>query len=110
LTRLITLIAIATLAAAVLFQPSTGDRRAVCVIVSVAAVVLFMRSLFRGKVVIAALFLGVLCVFTPFRSSPFSYVLFSIFDLATLALFAASPIMLRKTLMPTVSSEPQGIL
>jgi hypothetical protein len=110
LTRFTSLIALATLAAAVLFPPSTHQRTTVSIIVSLAAMVLFLRSLFGGKVGIAALFLAVLCVFTPFRSSPFSYRIFSIFELATLALFAASPIMFRKTLMPTVASEPLGKL
>jgi uncharacterized membrane protein len=108
LTRLSNLIAIATLAAAVLFRSSTNYRMTIGIVVSLAAVVLVVRGLFTGKVVIAAIFLGVLGVFTPFRNSPSSQVLISIFDLATLALFAASPIMLRKTAIPTVSRRPQG--
>jgi hypothetical protein len=42
--------------------------------------------------------------------SPFSHAFISILDLATLALFTVTPMMLRKTLMPTVSSAPQGRL
>jgi hypothetical protein len=110
MTRFIVLVAISTLAAAVLLRPSADQRMAISVIVSVAAAVLVLRCLFTGKVVIAALFLGVLGAFTPFRMSPFSHAFISILDLATLALFTVTPMMLRKTLMPTVSSAPQGRL
>jgi hypothetical protein len=42
-------------------------------------------------------FLGLLGVFTPFRSSQFSGALVCTLDMLTLALFAASPIMFRKS-------------
>lgn len=105
-----TLIATAALAAAVLFRSAPDYRLAVCIIVSLAAVTLVVRSLSIGKIVSAALFLGVLAAFTPFRNSPFSQVLISILDLATLALFAASPMMLRKSTAPVIASVPQGKL
>jgi hypothetical protein len=108
LTRLTTFIAIATLAVAVLFYSSTDQWMPICVVVSVASIVLVLRSLFTGKVVIAMLFLGVLGLFTPFRNSPFSHVVVSIFHLATLALFAVSPIMLRKSVAPTALNPLQG--
>lgn len=105
-----TLIATAALSTAVLFRSLPDNRMLVCIIVSIAAVMLAVRSLFTGKIVWALLFPLVLGVFTPFRSSQFSYVLSSIIDLATLALFAASPTMLRKWAMPTVSNQPPGTL
>ena len=72
---------------------------ALCIVVSVAAATVAARSLFTGKLVWAVLFLGVLGLFTPFLLSRFSHVLISILDMATLALFAASPLMLRKPSM-----------
>jgi hypothetical protein len=110
LTRLITLLATAALAAAVLFRFSHDYRISVCVIVSLAALTLAVRSLSTGKLLSALLFLGVLGVFTPFRSSQFSNVFVSILDLATLALFAASPMMLRVSRTPAVTVAPQGKL
>jgi NADH:ubiquinone oxidoreductase subunit 6 (subunit J) len=76
----------------------------VCVIVSMAAVLLAVRSLFTGKIVYALLFLAILGIFTPFRSSQFAPVLVSILDLATLTLFAVSPMMLRKSRTPVFTS------
>jgi hypothetical protein len=110
LIRLITWIATATLAAAVLFRSSTDYRMAVCIIVSVATTTLAVRSLLIGKLVWALLFLGVLGIFTPFQRGQFSHVLISIFDLATLALFAVSPMLLRKSFMPRVSTPPPARL
>lgn len=106
--RVITLVAIATLAAAVLSHSSIDHRMLISVVVSLAAIALVARSLFTGKVVVAILFFVVLGIFTPFRSRPFSQEFLSIFDLATLALFAASPLMLRKWTSPSISSLPRG--
>ena len=78
-----TLLATAALAAAVLFR-SHDYRISVGVIVCLAALTLVVRSLSTGKFVLAVLFLGVLGVFTPFRSSQFSTLLVSVLDLATL--------------------------
>jgi hypothetical protein len=96
LTRFITLIAIAALAAAVLFRSPSDFRVAVCIIVSVAATTLAGRSIFTGKLVWTLFFLGVLGVFAPFHRTQFSHLIISILDMATLALFAASPIILGK--------------
>ncbi len=82
----------------------------VYIIVSVATTALAVRSLLNGKLVWALLFLGVLGVFTPFQRGQFSHVFISIFDLATLALFGVSPWLLRKSLMPRVSTQPPARL
>ena len=95
--RLITLIATVTLAAAVLFRSPSDFRMALCIVVSVAATMLAARSLLAGKLAWALLFLGVLGVFAPFHRTQFSHFLISILDMATLALLAASPIILRKS-------------
>lgn len=108
--RLITWIATATLATAVLFRSSADYRMPVCIIVSVATTVLAVRSLLVGKLVWALLFLGVLGIFTPFQRGQFSQEFVSIFDLATLALFAASPLLLRKSLMLRGSTPPPARL
>ena len=68
-----------------------------CIIVSVAAVTIVIRSMVHGKLVWALPFLGVLAVFTPFHQTQFSYLISSILDMATLALLAASPIILGKS-------------
>ena len=104
--RAMTLIAVSALAAAVLFRLSPDNRLPVCIIVCMAAFMLAMRSLFMGKIVYALLFLAVLGGFTPLHSTQFSPMLSSIFDLMALALFAASPMMFRKSLRPAAASRP----
>jgi len=99
-----TLIATFVLGTSVLFRSSPDYRMPVCVIVSMAAVMVAVRSLFNGKIAYAMLFLSILGIFTPFRSSQFSPVLNSILDLLTLALLAASPMMIRKSTPPVVTS------
>ena len=86
-----------TLAAAVLWRSSPDYRMAVEVVVSVGAIVLAVSALSAHKIVWGLVFLGLLGLFTPFRSSQFSSTLISTFDMLTLALFAASPIMFRKS-------------
>jgi hypothetical protein len=110
LTRLMTLIATVTLAAAILFRSPSDFRMEVCLIVSVAATTLAVRSLLTGKLVWTLLFLGVLGVFTPFHRTQFSPLLISILDMATLALLAASPIFLGKSASPLLLKQPQGKL
>jgi hypothetical protein len=100
LTRPITLIATATLAAAVLFRFPSDFRVGVCIMVSVATITLAVRSLLTGKRLLALLFLGVLGAFTPFHQPQFSHLVLSILDMATMALFAASPIIFRKSAGP----------
>jgi hypothetical protein len=105
LTRLITFIATTILAASELFRFPPDYRLPVCVIGSVAAVALVIGSLSTGKVVWALLFLGALGIFTPFRTGQLSHVLVSILDLATLALFASSSIMFRKSATPVAQAS-----
>jgi hypothetical protein len=100
-----TLLATAALAAAVLFRWSHDYRLSLSVIVCLAALTLVVRSLSTGKLVLALIFLG---IFTPFRSGQFSTAVVSVLDLATLALFAASPMMLRQSRVPAISSSTQG--
>ncbi len=102
-----TLIATFTLAAAVLFRSPPDFRMGLCIIVSVAAITLAVRSLFIGKLVGTLLFLAVLSVFTPFRRTQFSHSIISIIDMATLALFAVSPILLRKPTSQSVLKDPK---
>jgi len=92
-----TLIATATLAAAILFRSPSDFRMGLCVIVSLAAAAVVVRSFFTGKFMWTLPFLGVLGVFTPFHQPQFSQLVISIFDMATLALLAASPIILGKS-------------
>jgi len=110
LTRLMTLIATGTLAAAVLFHFPSDFRVGVCIIVSVATIALAVRSLLTGKLLLTLLFLGVLGAFAPFRPSQFSHLIISILDMATLALFAASPIIIRKSAGPLALKHPTGKL
>ena len=102
LTRIVASIATWTLAVAVLFRSPSDFRMSVCIIVSLAATALAVRSLFTGKFLWAMLFLGVLGVFTPFHRTQFSHFVISMLDMATLALMAASPIILGKFTNPFV--------
>jgi len=102
-TRIITLTATVALAAAVLFRLPPGQRMPLCIMVCLAALILAVRSLLLGKIVWALLFLGILGIFTPLRIDQFSHILVSVFDLATLALFAASPRIFRKPMLPAIS-------
>jgi hypothetical protein len=97
LRKFITLFTVVTLAAAVLWRSSPDYRVAVEIVVSVGAIVLAVSALSAHKIVWGLVFLGLLGVFTPFRSSQFSSALVATFDMLTLALFAASPIMFRKS-------------
>jgi hypothetical protein len=87
----------ATLALAVLWRSSPDYRMTVCLVVSAGAIFLAVRSFSGGKFIVGLLFLGALGVFTPFQSSQFSHALVPILDMATLALFAASPFLIRKS-------------
>lgn len=103
-----TLIATVTLGAAVLFRSPSDFRMLLCVIVSVAAVAVIVRSLFNGKLVWALLFLGVVGVFTPFQRTQFSHSVVSILDMVTLALLAASPVILEKFAGRFAFRQPNG--
>jgi hypothetical protein len=96
----VTLIAVVTLAAAILFRSPSDFRMWVCIIVSVAAITLAVRTVFTGKLVWTLLFLGVLGVFAPLHRTQFSHLIISILDMATLALLAASPMILGKSASP----------
>jgi hypothetical protein len=99
LTKLIGLFATITLALAVLFRFPADYRMSVSIIVSVAAIALAIHCFFIGKFVWGIAFLGVLGIFTPFQIGQFSRALLSILDMASLALFAASPLILKKSTM-----------
>ena len=85
-----------TLALVVLFSCPTDYRIVVCIIVSLAAVTVVIRCLFAGKIVWAIPFIAVLGIFTPFQLGRLSHPIMSIIDMASLALFAAAPLILRK--------------
>jgi hypothetical protein len=91
-----TLIATATLAGAVVFPFLSGYRVEVCVVVSLAAIVLAARSLSEGKIIWTLLFLSALGVFTPFQIGHFPDAFVSMFDMVTLALFALAPLAFRR--------------
>lgn len=109
-TRVITLLATTALAAAVLFRFSLDSRIPVCIVVCIAAILLAVRSFITGKILYGLLFLGILGVFTPFRSSHLSYALVSILDFATLALFAASPLMFKTNGISSGLKRGTGII
>ncbi len=93
------LLATAVLALAVLFRSPSDYRIVVCIIVSVAATTLVVRCLLTGKLLWTLPFLGILGVFTPFQVGHLPHHLISILDMASLALFAASPMILRTSTM-----------
>ena len=76
---------------------------AICILVSLGGITLAIRALSAGKLASGLVFVGVLGVFTPFRSAQFSHALVSTLDMATLALFAISPFLLRK---PRLAPSP----
>jgi len=110
LTRVITLLATLALAASVLFRHATDYRTPVCIIVSLAAVTFYVRALLTCKFVSGLLFASVLGFFTPFHPTEFSPVRMSMLDMATLALFAASPIIFGKSAGPLALKQPAGKL
>jgi hypothetical protein len=106
MTRLVALLATLTLALAVLFRFPLEYRIIICIIVSTTTVILAVRSLLCRKLALALLFLAVLGFFTPFQINRFSPALVSIVDMATLALFAAAPIILKKSALAVTT--PKG--
>jgi uncharacterized membrane protein len=95
-TRLMASIATATLALVVLFRSPADYRMVVCIIVSLAAITLVVRCLLAGNIFWAFPFVVILGAFTPFQLGRFSHPLMSIIDMVSLALFAASPVILRR--------------
>ena len=88
---------------------------AVSIIVSLAALTFGIRCLFSGRHAWALPFLAVLGVFTPFQHpggevSRFPHQLISILDMVSLALFAASPMILKRTMLKrsTIAITPAG--
>jgi hypothetical protein len=94
----------------VLFRFSPDYRMPVCIIVSLAAAAVAVRSALTGKLWCALLFASVLGLFTPFHPIQLSHVSTSILEMATLALFAASPIIFRKSAGPLMLKPPIGKL
>jgi hypothetical protein len=92
----------------VLFRDSPDYRMLVCIIVSLAAATLSVRAVLTGKLLWALLFASVLGLFTPFHPTQFSYIRTSILDMATLALFAASPVIFGKSSAPLALKHPTG--
>jgi len=82
----------------------------VCIIVSLAASAVSVRAVLTGKFVSALLFASVLGIFTPFHPTQFSYVRTVVVDMATLALFAAAPIIFRKSAGALALKHPTGKL
>ena len=96
MTRVTALLATLTLALAVLLRSPLEYRIVVCVIVSTATIILAVRSLLSGKLAWAIVFLAVVGMFTPFQIHRVSHELVALVDMATLALFAGSPMIFRK--------------
>jgi hypothetical protein len=94
----------------VLFRYPLDYRTPVCIIVSLAAVTFCVRAFLAGKFVSGLLFVSVLGFFTPFHPTHLSHVSTSIVDMATLALFAASPIIFGKSAGPLALKQPAGKL
>lgn len=65
--------------------------------VSVGAITLVIRCLLTRRVAWALPFLGILGMFTPFQISRFSPKFLTLIDMASLVLFAAVPLILKKT-------------
>jgi hypothetical protein len=77
---------------------------------SAAAAAVSVRAALTGKFVSALLFASVLGIFTPFHPTQFSYVRTVVVDMATLTLFAASPIVFRKSAGPLALKHTTGKL
>ncbi len=105
LTRLVALLATLTLATAVLFRSPAEYRVLVCIIVSLATVTLAARTLASRKPVWTLLFLAILCIFTPFQIGRFSHGFISVVDMASLALFAVWPMILRNSTTTTAPAR-----
>jgi hypothetical protein len=85
------------LAPAVLWRFSRAYRTPVCGIASLAAILLAIRALSARQFIWGFAFLGIRGGFTPFWSGHLSPALLTTFDMATLALFAISPVVLKRS-------------
>lgn len=92
------MLATTVLALAVLFRSPFDYRMVLCIIVSAAATTQVVHCPFGGKLLWTLPFLGILSVLTAFQFSRFPHQLISL-DMASLALLAASPMILRKSTM-----------
>jgi hypothetical protein len=108
LIKVLTLLSIVTLAITVLGRSVFDTRLPISVIVSLGGIVLAARALSTRKVLWAVAFLGVIGVFTPFRSTQFSQSWLAILDMAALALFAVSPILFRPSPIPVAALPYRG--
>ena len=99
MTRAVALFATLTLALAVLFRSPVEYRMTVCIIVSLAAITFVARCLLTGQFLWAMPFLAILAMFTPFHVSRLSHGFISIFDMASMVMFAVSPLILRRSTM-----------
>ena len=77
---------------------------------SLTAATVSVRAVLTGRFASALLFASVLGLFRLFHPTQFSYVRTSILDMATLALFAASPIIFGKSAGPLALKHPTGKL
>jgi len=105
LTRVMTLAAIAVLVLRVLSNPSADARMTTSIVVSVGALMLAFRAFSLNRLLWGLAFLAVLGAFTPFRPAVFSPALVFALDLLALALFAISPVILKKSKVPVVSGS-----
>lgn len=103
MTRIMALLATAALALAVLFRSPPDYRMMLCIVVFLAALTLAGRSLVSAKPLWAIPFLGVLGLFAPFQVTRFSHQLVSVVDMASLLLFAVSPMILRRSAVTVAS-------
>jgi len=103
LTRVMALAAIVVLVVPIVSHSSTDSRITASIVVSVSALVLAFRAFALNRFLWGLVFLGVLGAFTPFRPEVFSPALVLTLNLVALALFAVSPVILKKSKTPVVS-------
>ena len=108
MTRVMTFAGIVALAVPIVSHSSADSRMVISIVVSLGALVLAVRAFVVSRFVWGLVFLGVLGVFTPFRSADFSPALVLTLDLVTLALFAISPVILKKSKTPVISRSSAG--
>ncbi len=104
ITRPMTFASILALAVPLLSHSSPDSRMVISIVVSVGVLMLAIRAFSLARFVWGLVFLALLGVYTPFRSAEFSPRLYLIFDLVTLALFAVSPLILKRAKIPAIST------
>jgi Family of unknown function (DUF6804) len=108
MTRLMTIAAIMALAVPIVSHSPASSGMVISIVVSLGALVLAVRAFSVNRFVWGLVFLGVLGLFTPFRSAEFSPALVLTLDLVTIALFAISPVVLKKSKTSVVSRNSAG--